>query len=224
VRRSVAALLRKDLRVELRTLAVLPGMVLFSISIFVLMHFALNRSSVEGDLAAGILWVALLFAALLGANRLFVADADQGGFDGFLLAPVPRSALLVAKVTTMLAFLAAVEVVAVPAFALLLLAPPLWPGLGWLVLVLALGDVGVALIVTLVAALAVRTRARDLFGPLIALPLLLPIVIGGARASSPLLSFGHVSTPAARWLAMLTLYDLILGLIAFALFDFLLEE
>ncbi len=224
MRRTVSALLRKDLLVELRTLAVLPGMVLFSVSIFVLMHFALNRSSVEGDLASGVLWVALLFAALLGANRLFVADADQGGFDGFLLAPVPRSALLVAKVVTMLVFLVAVELIAVPAFAVLLLAPPLWPGLGWLALVLALGDIGVALVATLVAALAVHTRARDLFGPLIALPLLLPIVIAGARASSPLLSFGHVGAPGARWLAMLGVYDLILGLIAFALFDFLLEE
>jgi len=224
VKRTVGALLRKELLVELRTFAVVPGMALFSVSIFVLMHFALNRSSVEGDLAAGILWVALLFAALLGANRLFVADVEEGGFDGFLLAPVDRTALLIAKATTMFGFLLLVELVAVPAFAVLLLAPALWPGLGWLIVVLALGDIGVALIATLVAALAVRTRARDLFGPLISLPLLLPIVIGGARASAPLLAFGPVTTPAARWLAMLGLYDLILGLIAFALFDFLVEE
>lgn len=224
MRRTVAALLRKELLVELRTFAVLPGMALFAVSIFVLMHFALNRSSLEGDLAAGVLWVALLFAALLGANRLFVADADQGGFDGFLLAPVERSALLVAKVATMLVFLAVVELIAVPAFALLLLAPSLWPGLGWLVLVLALGDIGVALLATLIAALAVRTRARDLFVPLIALPLLLPVVIGGARASAPLFSFGAPSAPSARWLAMLAVYDLILALIAFALFEFLVEE
>jgi len=116
------------------------------------------------------------------------------------------------------------ELVAVPAFALLLLGPPLGDVLPQLLLVLALGDLGVAAIGTLVAALAVRTRARDLLGPLLALPLLVPIVIGGARASAPLLSAGHSGGSAPRWLLTLGLYDLVFGLIAYALFDFLLED
>src|SRR6266702_6433302 len=120
MRAAVAALLRKELLVELRTLESVPGMSLFAVTTFVVFHFALNRNSVEGDLAAGILWVTLLFAAILGVNRLFVADADQGGFDGFLLAPVERAAMLVAKATTLLAYLLVLELVAVPAFALLL--------------------------------------------------------------------------------------------------------
>ena len=224
MRRTVAALLRKELLVELRTLESVPGMSLFAVTTFVVFHFALNRSSVEGDLAAGILWVTLLFAAILGANRLFVADADQGGFDGFLLAPVDRSAMMVAKVLTMLAYLVVLELVAVPAFAILLLGPPLGPALPELIAVLALGDIGIAVVGTLVGALAVQTRARDLLGPLLALPLLVPVVIGGARATAPLLAFGHHSGAAARWLLTLGLYDLIFGLIAYALFDFLLED
>jgi len=223
-RTVIAALLRKELLLELRTLESVPGMSLFAVTTFVVFHFALNRNSVEGDLAAGILWVTLLFAAVLGVNRLFVADADQGGFDAFLLAPVDRSAMLVAKVLTLLAYLVVLELVAVPAFALLLLGPPLGHALPDLLATLALGDVGVAVIGTLVAALAVRTRARDLLGPLLALPLLVPIVIGGARATSPALALGHPSGPAARWLLTLGLYDLVFGLIAFALFDFLLED
>ena len=95
--RTVAALLRKELLVELRSLQSVPGMSLFAISTFVVFHFALNRNTVEGDLAAGILWVTLLFAAILGVNRLFVADAEEGGLEGFLLAPVDRSAMLLAK-------------------------------------------------------------------------------------------------------------------------------
>lgn len=224
MRRTVAALLRKELLVELRTLESVPGMSLFAVTTFVVFHFALNKSTVEGDLAAGILWVTLLFAAILGINRLFVADADQGGFDAFLLAPVDRTAMLVAKALTLLGYLVALELVAVPAFGLLLLAPPLSHALPDLIWVLALGDLGVAAIGTMVAALAVRTRARDLLGPLLALPLLVPIVIGGARGSSPLLTLGHTAAPAGRWLLTLGLYDLIFGLIAFALFDFLLED
>jgi heme exporter protein B len=224
MRRTVGALLRKELLVELRTLESVPGMSLFAVTTFVIFHFALNRNSVDGDLAAGILWVTLLFAAILGINRLFVADADQGGFDGFLLAPVDRSAMLIAKVLTLLAFLVVLEIVAVPAFGLLLLGPSLGGAMPGLLYTLALGDLGIAAIGTLVAALAVQTRARDLLGPLLALPLLVPIVIGGARASSPLLTLSHQTAPPGRWLLTLGLYDLVFGLIAYALFDFLLED
>jgi heme exporter protein B len=225
--RTIGALLRKELLVELRTLESVPGMSLFAVTTFVVFHFALNRDSVEGDLAAGILWVTLLFAAILGVNRLFVADADQGGLDAFLLAPVDRSAMFVAKTLTLLAYLVVLELVAVPAFALLLLGAPLGPALAGLLVTLALGDLGVAVIGTLVGALAVRTRARDLLGPLLALPLFVPIVIAGARALSPLLVHSHpagVGGPPIRWLLTLGLYDLVFGLIAYALFDFLLED
>jgi len=223
----VAALLRKELLVELRTLESVPGMSLFAVSTFVVFHFALNRSSVDGDLAAGVLWVTLLFAAMLGVNRLFVADAEQGGFDGFLLAPVDRSAMLAAKVLALLAYLIVLELVAVPAFGLLLLGPSLGHALPGLLAVLALADVGIAVIGTLIAALAVRTRARDLLGPLLALPLLVPVVIGAARASSPLLALGGhggVGGVPIKWLAMLGLYDLVFGLIVYAVFEFLLED
>jgi heme exporter protein B len=223
VTRTVGALVRKELLLELRSWQSVPAMTLFALTTFVVFHFALNRSSVEGDLAAGILWVTLLLAAILGINRLFVADAEEGGFDGFLIAPVDRAAMLLAKALALLTYLVALELVAVPAFALLLLGPTLGPTLAELVGVIALADVGVAVIGTLVAALAVRTRTRDLLGPLLSLPLLVPVVIGAARASSPLLS-AHGGAPAARWLVTLGLYDLLFGLIAYALFDFLLDD
>src|SRR5262249_21659799 len=172
---------------------------------FVVFHFALNRNGVSGDEAAGILWVTLLLASVLGVNRLFVADAEEGGFDGLLLAPVDHSALLVAKALALLIYLAILELVAVPAFALLLLEPGLGQALPTLLGVLALGDVGIALIGTLVGALAVRTRARDLLGPLLALPLFVPIVIGAARATAPLLALRHPETAAPRWLIALAL-------------------
>lgn len=222
--RVVGAILRKELLVELRTFESVPAMTLFSLTTFVVFHFALNRSSVEGDLGAGILWVTLLFASILGVNRLFVADAEEGGFDAFLLAPVERSAMFIAKVLTLLAYLVALEIVALPAFGLLLAGTPLGPALPGLILTLVLADLGVAVIGTLVAAMAVRTRSRDLLGPLLALPLFVPIVIGAARATAPLLAVSHATWPAARWLATLGLYDLLFGLIAYALFDFLLED
>ncbi len=222
--RAVGALLRKDLRLELRTRESVPAMALFSITAFVIFHFGLDRSSLSGDLAAGVLWVTLLLAALLGANRLFVAEREQGGFDGFLLAPVDRTALLAAKATALLAFLVVVEMVAVPAFCLLLLGASLWPGLPALVGILALADVGMAVVGTLASALAVQTTARDLIAPLVALPLLIPLLIAAARATTPLLAASGPAAVPGRWLAILGLYDLVFALLAYAVFDFLLED
>jgi heme exporter protein B len=222
--RAVGALLRKDLRLELRAPQAVPAMALFSVTTFVVFHFAIQRGQVDGDLAAGVLWVTLLFAAMLGTSRLFVADHEEGGIDGFLLAPVDRTALLVAKAVAMFAYLAIVEVVAVPAFAIMLLGPT--PGAGalaQLVLVLVLADAGVALVGTLIGALAVQTRARDLLVPLLALPLLIPVVIAAAKATTPLFA-AATGDAGARWLLILALYDLVFGLLAYAVFDFLVED
>jgi len=222
--RVLAAVLRKELRLELRTFESVPGMVLFGLTIFVVFHFGLERASVEGDLAAGILVVTLLFAGMLGLNRLYVADEEQGGFDGFLLAPVDRTWLFVAKATALFAYLVALEIVMVPAFALLLLEPGLGQALPELVLVLALTNAGFAIIAALVGAIAVRTRARDLLGPLIALPLLVPVVIAAAGLLEPLLREGGAGGLDAKWLAILGLYDLVFGLLSVAVFDPLLED
>jgi heme exporter protein B len=224
MRRAVGALLRKDLRLELRTRESVPAMVLFSLGTFVLFHFALRRDDVDGDLAAGVLWVTLLFASVLGMNRLFVAEREEGGFDGFLLAPVDRTALFVAKAALLFAFLALVEVAAVAAFAVLLLGPSPWAALPGLALVLLLADLGLAIVGTLVGALAIQTRARDLLVPLIAIPLSLPLVIAGSRATSPLLAAAGAEALEGRWLLILGLYDLVFGLLAYAIFDFLLED
>ena len=218
VRRAVGALLRKELRLELRAPQVVPAMALFSVTTLVVFHFALQRDSVDGELAAGVLMVTLLFAAMLGISRLFVADHEEGGFDGFLLAPVDRTALLVAKAPR---------------------CSPSWRcGAGRrarvrapaarpdarrparslrLVVVLLLADVGIAVVGTLVGALAVQTRARDLLVPLLALPLLIPVVIGAAQGASRHCSpAGGAATLAARWLLVLGLYDLVFGLLAYA--------
>jgi heme exporter protein B len=222
--RKAWVVLRKDLRLELRTLETVPAMVLLSLVTFVIFHFGLNRNTIQGQLAAGVLTATLLFAAMLGINRLFVAEREQGGFDAFLLAPVERSAMLFAKVAALFIFLTVLEVIAVPAFALLLLGPSLGPPLPGMILILILINVGLAVIGTLVSAIAVHTRARDLIGPVISLPLLIPALIATARGLGPLLAVHTSGSPPAKWLAVLALYDLVFALLAYAVFDFLLED
>ena len=224
MRRTVAAVLGKELALEWRTRESIPAMVLFAVTTYVVFHFGLNRNTIDGDLAAGVLWVTLLFAAILGINRLFVAEHEQGGFDGFLLAPVDRTALFVAKALALFGYLCVVELVAVPAFALLLLGPSLGQALPGLAIVLLVANAGIAVVGTLVAALAIQTRARDLMVPLLALPLLVPVVLGASQASAPLFHQGGAAALPGDWLTLLALYDLLFALIAYAVFDFLLED
>ena len=225
MRRTVAALLRKDLALELRTRESVPAMVLFTVTTYVLFHFGLDRNTVDGDLASGVLWVTLLFAAILGINRLFVAEHEQGGFDGFLLAPVDRTALFVAKAIALFAFLCVVELVAVPAFAVLLLGPSLGAG--------AAGpDRRCCSRRTSGSRWSARSspRSRSRRGR----------AISWSRCSRCRCSCRSCSAPRARprrssrrvargrcratgWRCS-ALYDLLFALIAYAVFDFLLED
>jgi heme exporter protein B len=222
--RTALAVLRKDLLIELRTLESLPAMALFSLSTFVIFHFGLNRGELDGELAAGVLLVTLLFAAVLGINRLFVAEREQGGLDAFLLAPVDRTSLLLAKAAALFVFLAVLEAFAIPAFGFFLLGPPIGPPLLRLYGVMLLLDIGLAVVGTLVSAIAVQTRARDLIVPLLALPLLVPALIATARCTAPLLLTGGPAAIPLKWLGVLGLYDAVFALLAYAVFDYLLED
>lgn len=222
--RATIAILRKDLTIELRTKESVPAMALFSVTAFVLLHFAFDRDQLTGNLAAGALWVTLLLATVLGVNRLFAAEREQGGFDGLLLAPVDRTALYVAKAAALLLYLILLEVVAVPAFALLLLGPSMAAALPELLLVLLAANLGLATIGALVAALAVETRVRELIVPLLVLPLVVPIAIAAASASAPLLGAPGEADGLLGWVGFLALYDVVFMLLGYAVFDFLVED
>jgi len=154
--RVVLALARAQLRLELRSFESLPAMCC-SRSAPSSSSLRLNRPA-ERDLASGVLWVTLLLAALLAINRIYVADAEQGGFDAFVMSRAPREALLYASCSCSSPTWRSSSWSSFPAFALLLLEPSVWQAFPGLLGPLALGDLGVAVIGALVGALAVRTR------------------------------------------------------------------
>ena len=222
--RAAGAMVRKDLLLELRTKESVPAMALFSVTVFVLFHFGLDRDSVDGELASGVLWVTLLLAAVIGVVRLFAAEREQGGIEGLLLAPVDRTSLFVAKATALLGFLVALELVAVPVFGLLLLGPDLLGALPELLAILLLADVGMAAVGALVAGLASESRARELVAPLLLLPLYVPLLIAAARGTEPLFRGDQSPEDLGRWLGLLTLYDVVFVLLSVAVFDYLIED
>src|SRR4029078_10100946 len=134
-----------------------------------------------------------------------------------------RSVLFTAKVAALIVYLVALEIIAVPIFAVFFLnsAASLPP----LVLVLLPADVGLASAGTLISSMAVNSRARDLLVPLVLLPLAVPLMIAAPGATEPLLSLcGRSYHRFGTWLMVLGLYDLIFGLVGYAVFDFLLED
>ncbi len=221
---TALAILRKDLRVELRAREAVPAMTLFTVTAFVLFHFGFDRDRLDGDVAAGTLWVTLLLATVLGVNRLYAAEREQGGLEAMLLAPIDRTAIFLAKAAAILLYLVALEVVAVPVFGLLLLDPDLIGPLPELCALLLVADVGLAATGALVGALAAETRARELIGPLLLLPLVVPLAIAGAQATEPLFTAPGTAEDLGRWLGLMGLYATIFVLLSVALFDFLLED
>lgn len=222
--RVAGALLRKDLLVEARTRESLTAMTLFSVTVFVLFHFGLDRSSIEGDLASGVLWVTLLLATVLAVSRLFVSEREEGGYELLLLAPIDRTAVFFAKAAALFLFLVAVEIVALPAFDVLLLRTSVVDALPELLPVLLLADLGLASVGALVAALGAEARTRELIVPLLLLPLVIPVLIAAANATGPLFESPAATVDYGRWLAVLALYDVAFVLVSIGVFDFLLED
>jgi heme exporter protein B len=207
---DVGALARKDLLLELRSRDTVPAMLLFVVSTLVVFNFALPAGA-SAEAAYGLLWAALVFTAILGLTRAFAAEREQRVLDGLVLAPPDRSAIWLGKAIAVAAFLALAELVALPAFALFF-EPVSWE----LVAAVALASVGFAAVGTLLAAMAAASRARELLLPLLFLPLVIPIVVGGVGAS--------IADDPGRYLGFLALYDLIFAILSWASFEYVVTE
>ncbi len=207
---DVAALARKDLLLELRSRDTVPAMLIFVVSTLVIFHFSLPADSSDVA-AAGLLWVALVFTALLGLARAFVPEREQRLMDGLVLAPCDRSAIWLAKALSIVVFLVVAEVVALPAFALFFGSVS-----GAAVAGIVLADIGIAAVGTLISAVAAAARARELVLPLLFLPLVIPVVVGGVGAT--------VVDDPARYLGFLGLYDAVFAILSWASFEYVVTE
>ena len=207
---DVAALTRKDLRVELRARDTLPAMLLFVLSTLVVFHFALPEGT--GDNAAyGLLWVAIVFTALLGLARAWVPEQEHGVLDGLVLAPSDRSAIWLGKTLATLAFLVAAQVVALPAFVVFFAPLDLTALAGVL-----LADIGICAVGSLMAAMAAASRSREVLLPLLVLPLAIPLIVGGVGAA--------ISPEGERYLLLLALYDGVFAVLSWASFEYVVTE
>lgn len=219
--RATLAIVRKDLTAEVRSKELVSALLVFSLLVVLIFNFALELDkAARENVAAGVLWVTFTFAGTLGLNRAFAAEKDRGSFDGLLLAPVDRAAIYFGKLIGALIFMLAVEAIVIPVFSLLYninLFRPL------LLLVVLLGTFGYAVVGTLLASMAMHTRARDVMLPILLFPVAIPVIIAAVKASAGILlasDWGEI----APWINLLVVYDTIFIAIAYMVFDYLVEE
>jgi len=192
---------------------------LFAIIVLVIFNFAFDlRVDTMAAVAPGALWVAFVFASILGLGRTIAAEREKGSLDRLLLCPVDRKAIYLAKLLGNMLFIGVVELIALPIFMILFNLPL---QAGPLLLIVALGTMGIAAVGTLFSVMAAATQARELLLPILIFPLIVPVVIGSVRATSDLIAPVANDPP---WLGLIAAFDVIFLSISMLAFEFVVEE
>jgi heme exporter protein B len=225
-RRQYWAMLRKDVVSELRTKEMLISMFLFSMLAMIIFHYAFSVRQ-DADLTyftGGMLWVVFVFASLLGLNRSFVHEKDEGCLDGLLLCPVDRVTIFWAKVSGNLIFLGIIQLLTVPVFSLFFVERGYYADLGAFVAVLVLADLGICVLGTLLATISMNTRARDLLLPIVFLPLIVPLLVAATSATTIVFTGATDLGSVGARLLFLAGYDAVFLVAAWGTYDFAIGE
>lgn len=219
--RQVFAIVQKDLAAELRTKENLSAMVVFSLLVLVIFNFAFELQGVDITvLGSGVLWVAFTFSGILGLGRSFAAEKDKGSLEGVLLSPVDRGAVFLGKAISNWLFITVMEAVTLPLFALLNNA-----GIPWFPLVpyIVMGTVGFAAMGTLLSAVASSTKMREVMLPILLFPVSIPLLMSSVKLTSGALQ-GRAFEDVSNWFSILLVYDVIFVVVAFWVFEYVVEE
>src|SRR5687768_16767323 len=219
--KAVTAVVWKDVRAEFRSRELFSAMLVFSLLIILIFNFALELDiKTRQSVTAGVLWATFAFAGTLGLNRSMAIEKARGCLDGFLLAPVDRSAIYFGKVISNLAFRLIVEVIVVPIYSVLYNINLFQPGL---LVVILLGSIRYTAVGTLLAAMSVQTRTRDILLPILLFPVVIPVLLAAVKASSGFLD-GSELTDILLPINLLIAYDVIFIAVALMVFDSVVEE
>lgn len=219
--KAVTAIAWKDLSAELRSRELLSSMLVFSLLVILIFYFALELDvKARNGITAGALWVTFAFAGTLGLNRSMAVEKDRGCLDGLLLAPVDRSVIFFGKAISNLVFMLIVEAIVLPVYSVIYNVNLFNLGL---IFVTLLGSIGYIAVGTLLAAMSVQTRTRDVLLPILLFPLVIPVLVAAVKASSGYLLALDMSE-IIPWLNILVVYDLIFIAVSFMVFDSVVEE
>ena len=216
--------LRKDVVIEVKSREILFTTLFFSVSCILVFSFAfVSEGQAVGDVAAGILWIAIAFSGTLALGRTFERERYGETLKALLLAPAPRPAIYVGKLLGVVILLGLAELLLVPLVALLfsasLFARPLL-----LAALLLTGTVGFSAVGTLFAAMLVRARTRDVLLPILLYPITVPVMIAGVRGTAALLAAPPDEPVATMWIGLLVSFDVVFVTLALWTFEPLMTE
>ena len=220
---KVWAVLRKDLLIELRTKDSLNAMLFFGIVVLVVFNFALEslRDSIR-TAVPGVLWVSFVFSGTLGLNRMFASEKENSCLQGLLMVPMDRGIVYLGKMLAAAIFMFIAEIV-IFVCSLIFFNLTVWSEIPWLILVFSIGTLGFTAVGTLLSAISVNTRMREVLLPLILFPVVLPILVNAVEATNIILNgadYHALKLP----LAIMTSFTVIFGTVSYLLFDFVLED
>ncbi|HEY7819442.1 MAG TPA: heme exporter protein CcmB [Vicinamibacteria bacterium] len=224
----ILAIVRKDVRTELRSRQMVSSMFVFAVLVLLVFNFTLFLDEARAlDLGPGILWVAFVFAAVLGLNRSFAIEGENHCLSGLMMAPAPRSSIYLGKLLSNVLFILAMEAFVLPLF-VVLFNLSIWEVLTaaellTFLLVLALGTVGYAAVGTILAGVASNTTMRDVFLPVLLFPVSVPIVIGAAESTRLLFDENPDSTPWV-WIRVLVVFAVVFLVVSWLTFEYVIEE
>ena len=199
---------RKDLTIEFRTRSAFFSAVVFALLGLVIFYYSWDPTAVSvTDLAPGVLWVVFTFSGLLGLHRSFGVESADRAIDGLLASPVSREAIFLGKALANLIFVAAVQLIAIPAL-MVFYNLPLGDIAAPLIAIALLAAIGLVAVGTLFSAMAVNTRLAELLLPMLALPFFVPVVTAASQATAKLLS-GRPIAEAGAWLKLLLAFDIL---------------
>ncbi len=220
--REAAAVAGKDLRIELRGRYALGAVLPFAATL--LITFGLSLGPGRGLLlqtAPGLLWLAVLFASVLSFRRAYEAESEDGALEGLALAPIDRASIFLGKAAAVAVQLWALELAIVLLVAVLFGLP--FGGAPLVVLgAFALGTIGLAAVGSLFGVLESSPRAREAVFPVLVLPLAVPVLLGGVKATA-LATSGH-GADAGSWLVLLLAFDAVFLSAGTLVFGFLLDD
>jgi len=216
-------ILRKDLRLELRSGESTVALVSLSVLILVVMVLAFGPGGARrAEIAAGALWIALIFAGTLGAAQALLAERESGCIRGLLLSPVEPATIYAAKLTVSMIFMAEAGF-AVLIMLVLFFNLEFGGGLLRLVPIFALGMLGLAALCTLLATVSGRVRAGAMLLPVLVVPLFTPALIAGSKASAAVLA-GQPLGAVTTWLKLLVAFDVLFVTAGYLLFEHVILE
>lgn len=222
---------KKDLKAEFRTKQMLNSMIIFSLLVMVIFSFAFGNESsipIQGInkkvidlLAPGMLWIAFTFAGMLGLSRSFAVEKEEGCLEGLKLCPVDRAEIYNGKVISNAVLMFLMEITTIPIFVVLFNYD--LKNIPGLALVIILGTFGFIFVGTLLSALTVNTRTREILLPVILFPVLVPVILSAVNATGTLFSTGDIFEISGE-LQILAIYDIIFFVVAQLVFEYTIED